>query len=243
MKDRCIMQLHKMIFWGKPKKESFKEISQRAYQVIQLLDSFGEDLKPKYFTAFKKSEAEQYDGTYNTLYSHLKRGVNREGNVVYEDLGYSISFFSSMDNKRSAGIRMTLGVSHKSFVNTLIIKLPQAMDVYSKHVANNLTNLFKELIGAFNPFWGCIVNDLNVERYEGDLYKNHLPSTVHWLNFFGEDTVNKIGLDKIKQAPFQEVVEVGSGYFLKLKEYPIDDFSSEDVALQAEVNRFLGLSY
>jgi len=74
------------------------------------------------------------------------------------------------------------------------------------------------------------------------LAENNLPSTVHWLNFSGEDTVNRIGLDKIKQAPFQEVNEVGSDYFLKLKEYPFDDFSSEDVALQVEVNRFLGLS-
>ena len=236
-----MLQTHSMILWAKPRKEDFNLSVDKAYSILKTLEEFGTELNPKYLKARRKKDAKVYDGTYETLKELLRKGVNKEGQTVFLDLGYSIGFFSSLVNKDAAGISISVGKTHPDFINTVVVNLPQSLSVHDLLVAEKLIQIFKKCIEIFDPYWGCIGNNINVQRFNG-FWKENLPTTIHWVNFFGKDIVNQLGVRKIEQAPIYKTETLGDGYFIRLKENPIKDDSKEDINIQSEMNFYFGFS-
>jgi len=100
--------------------------------------------------------------------------------------------------------------------------------------------LFKECITVFEPFWGGISNSLNIRRYDG-YWGDILPTTIHWVNYFGNQVSEALGEAKILSSPTYFKEKYNSGYFVLLKEEPINDESEEDLDLQQKANIHFGL--
>ena len=230
-----------MILWAKARNEEFKSITDRAYAILKTLKEFGAELSPNYLRAWRKKDAKPFDWTYKTLEELLRKGVNKEGKHEFVDLGYGIGFFSSLIDKDSAGISILVGTTNPQFKNTLLVNLPLTLPIYENHaVVEKLNDLFKKSVLIFEPYWGCIGNNINIKRYNG-YWCNSLPTSVHWINYFGEKIVKQIGIQKFEQVPVNTIEALNKGFFIRIKDLPIDDFSKEDVKMQEYINRYLGL--
>ncbi len=163
-----MLQVHSMLLWANAKNEEFKTSVDRAYALIMALKEFGTELSPNYLTAKRKKDAKVFDYTYEMLEDLIRKGVNKEGKTVFADLGYSVSFFSSLVEKDSAGISLRVGTTNPRFNNNLVVNLPQTYSIYvDTATGERLINLFKKCVEIFDPFWGCLGNGINVRRYDG----------------------------------------------------------------------------
>lgn len=235
------MQTHTLILWSHPKDENFQSAVERAYSVLALLRDFGDELSPKFLTAKRKADAKPFDVKLENLEYVVRRGVNKEGSNSFPELGYRISFFSSLNERDSTKISLTIGTSNPQLKNSLVINFPQSFPLYEEVVlCERVTKLFQELCLLYNPYWGCIQNDVNANQLDA-LWDKSLPTSIHWLNFFGFDTVNLLGDAKIQSAPVLGVIKASTGYFIKIKDMPIDDCNPEDLKLQESINEYFGL--
>lgn len=232
------MEKHTLLFWSPPSSETFDILANKGYQIISALKKFGTELHPNYLSANKKSEATKFDFSREMLEESLRKSVNKEGKEEFPHLGYGMQFFSSLNESESSSISIRIGNTNPRFKNTVVIGLSQEFDVMN--TSDRLTTLFTELIEVLHPFWGAIVNDKNSNRYEG-FWKNNMPTTVHWLNFFGSDLVNRIGAKKIQKADWHRVQQISEGYYLQLSAEPILDADIGAVSKQNKTNRLMGL--
>lgn len=234
------LQTHTLILWAHPNNESFKSTIERAYSVLVLLRDFGDELSPNFLTVKSKADAKPFDVKLENLENVIRKGVNKEGGSNFPELGYRISFFSSLDDKNSAKISLTIGTSNPQLKNSLVINFPQNFHLYQDEaLREKVMKLFKELSSVFNPYWGCIQNDVNANRLDV-LWDKSLPTSIHWANFFGFDIVNLLGVARVQSAPISEVLKASAGYFIKLKDTPIDDNDIRDVKLQESINVYFG---
>jgi hypothetical protein len=235
-----MIQTHSIILWANAKKEDFDITAHKAYGVITALKEFGTELSPNFHRATRKKDVTTFDGTYETLKELLRKGVNKEGKTEFPELGYRIGLFSSFDGKNSSGISILVGVTDFQFKNTVVVDLPQTLPNFDDLVvAEKLVHVFKQCVECFDPFWGCIGNNVNVDRYNG-YWNERLPTATHWVNFFGSDIVKQMGIAKIEQAPVQKIERLGSGYFVMLKETPINDENELDIKIQNKANSYFG---
>lgn len=94
-----MIQRHSIILWKKAerKDKDFEEIAKETYEVLKQFQECPQELRPNYLTAKTKKDIKEFDWNYENFRSMLKKGVNKEGENIFEDLGYSISFFSSLN--------------------------------------------------------------------------------------------------------------------------------------------------
>jgi hypothetical protein len=230
-----------MILWAEPRDEEFDTIIRRAFDTMQALKEFGTEISPNFLTAKRKIDAKPFEWSFKTFEEAVKNGLNKDGENVFPDLGYSISFFSSCVEKDSASISMTIGVSNSKFKNTLVVNLPQSLPLFNNFIVNDkLIQTFKNCVTIFKPFWGCIANKTNSRRFDGYL-NDILPTTTHWVNYWGKDIVKKLGAEKFEKEQGFLIEDLEDGYFLKLKETPINDESADDILSQVRVNKYFGL--
>lgn len=236
-----MIQRHTIILWSKAKNEPFKATVDKAYSLMQLLRNFGPELSPNYESINRKKDAKLFEWSYEAFEKLVKNGVNKEGKNTFAELGYSVSLFSSLNGKESAGISMNIGNTNPRFPNTFIMDLPQTYKMIDNESgAQRIESLFKECIEIFEPYWGCVANSVNSNSFDG-FYKDDLPTTVHWLNYFGRDIVETVGENKIIEAPLSLSVKIGDGYLLKLDKFPINIEDNEIIRKQSEINSILGL--
>jgi hypothetical protein len=236
-----VLQTYSMILWAKANHEDFKVTVDKAYRLLSSLKEYGTELSPNYLPAFRKKEVKPYELDRETLGNLLKKGVNKEGERTSPYLGYHVSFFSALNDDDSAGISLTIGMNDPSFTNSLVIHFPPSLNIFDRDISERLIALFKNCVKIISPFWGGIISSYTIRRY-ATIYKNNLPTTIHWVNFWGEDIIHRISEDKINKASLHSLEKIDSkGYILILKHIPIDDNSEEDIRLQSEVNKRLGL--
>ncbi|MCL6592247.1 MAG: hypothetical protein K6U80_20160 [Firmicutes bacterium] len=235
------MQFHTMILWAKAREMEFEEVVDQAYQLLSYLREFGPELAPNYETVWKKSDAKLLKGTYEELKEIIAKEVKKaEKDDISKGLGYTLGFFSSLNDEESAGISLRIGVSDPKFVNSFIVDFPLNLSLYELFIAEKVYVLFKKCILCFEPYFGFVANNKNSDRYE-KFWHNDRPTTTHWLNFFGEDLVKLFGEQKIKNAPAELIEKVGNGYLIRLKKLPIDDESEFDLQLQRRLNSYFRL--
>ena len=233
-----MIQTHSMILWAKASQKDFDTAALKAYRVLAVLSEFGPQLSPNFITSARKKDAPSFDGTYEKFKELLRKRVNKEGSTEFPELGYSIGFFSSHDSKNSSGIHIQAGVTHPQFINTVVVHFPEALPIFDDAtVAEKLVQVFRKCVEVFDPFWGCISNSVNADRYNGYWYEQ-LPTATHWMNFFGSDIVTQMGIPKIEQAPVQKVERLSNGYFVMLKDSPINDENEFDIKIQNKANLY-----
>jgi hypothetical protein len=232
---------YSLILWAKPKQEEFKVTVDKTYALLASLKQFGPELSPNYLPAWKKKDTKIYDLTYQSLEELIKNKAIKEGKLIFKDLGYSLQFFSSLVDDESAGISLSIGVNNPKFSNTFNLDLPLTMDIFNEEISLRLIGLFKKCVKLFDPYWGCILNSFTLRRLE-HLYVNNVPTTVHWVNYWGNDLVNKITEDRIMMSSLflKEKID-DKGMLLILKKKPIDESNEEDIKIQKIVSRELGL--
>jgi hypothetical protein len=102
------------------------------------------------------------------------------------------------------------------------------------------------LIAINHPYYGCITGTFNYDLYEETyLDKKDIPESVLWVNYWGNDIVENMDLDKgnTEEQLAKKVYEfkkLEEGYFIRLSKDVASDQGSE-VFLQKEVNSLLNL--
>ena len=237
-----MVQRHSIILWKKAEKKNkdFMEISKEAYEVLKLFQDYPQELRPNYLTAKTKNEIKAFDWNFENFSNELKKGVNKEGENAFEDLGYTISFFSSMIENDSCTFQMRAGNKNEKFYNTLIINLPLSLNLYNEKNAVKISKLFEKLVKAYIPYWGCISNKLMSRKY-GKFIEANLPTTVHWMNYWSEDIVRTIGVEKIqKMVDENQLISLKSG-ILSIKDTALDVNKEEDIRFHDKLQKQLFL--
>lgn len=225
-----MIQRHSIILWRKAEKEdkSFEDISKEAYQVLSLFQYCPQELRPNYLTGKTRKDIKKFDWNYVNFSEQLKKRVNKEDKVVFKELGYSISFFSSMDEINSCTFSMTAGNRFEKINNVLIVDLPLSYNLFEKETADIISDLFAKLVQVYKPFWGCISNKAFSRKY-GRLLEGNIPTTVHWMNYWSEDIIRAIGMDKIQNAVnINTTVSFKSG-ILSINETALDVEKEDDI--------------
>lgn len=237
-----MIPVHSMILWAKPREEPFEETVNKTYSILNILKEFGPELSPNFLPAYSKKNVKPFDGSIVTLEELIKKGINKEGKTVFPDLGYTVDFFSSLDDMDAAKISFHVGTTHKRMSNVLVVDFPASFPMYSDNQLNEkIIDLFKKCIAVFDPYWGCISNSLNTRRYNFKLWENDQPKTIHWVNYFGDDMPRKVEERLIKTAPVYKAERYHDGYLIILKKTPIDDENQEDIEIQNKAKDHFGL--
>ncbi len=233
-----MIQKHSFILWAKPIQEDFEITVNKVYQLLLALRDFGPELSPKYKTVRRKKDARPFIISREALAEIIKKKIDSSD---MKDLGCHFGFFSSLNDNAAAGIGLSVGICYPKFNNCFSVNLPLSLPIYeSAEVDEKLIETFKQCIIIFDPFWACISNHVNTSRYSG-YFQDELPTTLHWVNYLDKDIVEKIGEEKLKAAPVGLVKKFNEGYFIKLKEMPIDDKATEDIVLQQRANQYFQL--
>lgn len=217
-----------------PKEEKFETVAREGYKIMILLKSAGLGVEPKYVTVRKKEDAKLFEWSYEEFAKLLKKEEQ-----AMKELGYVISFFSSLDEKSAAGITLCTGVSFKALNNHLDIRFPCEMNFNHTNV-ERIELLFKQCIKILRPYYGEIINNKNIDRFGTSMRKGK-PTTVHWMNYYATPELLRI-LDKAEdEYTFYKKENFQDGCYFRIKDLPINDDSEEDVKLQSYINHLLGL--
>lgn len=237
-----MQQEHSLIFWSKAKAdETFDEAAEKAYRLMQLFMTKDEDFFPKYKVPSRgKNKDLPFEWTFENFKKVLRKGSNREGKIEFLDLGYSISFVSSLDRKKETYLRLNVGTQSPSSHNTMIIEFSENNYLSEKEQADRLEELFKDCIPLFDPYWAAIVNLTN-RRMLNPYDNGGLSAFVHWLNYWNSEYFQEFIKNKIKDAPVLSMTEWHDGYLIKLQENPIDNENPVELEAQRASKEYFGL--
>ena len=231
------MQWFTMGFWRKPEKSgiTFDEISRRTYDTITIFNDQQEEYRPNYQTIMQKKDALPFDWNYDNFYKELKKNINKSGRIVFEELGYSMSFFSSLDDNSSCGYSLRVGNQNEQFINAIIVDFPVLFDISCKQNSTLICDIFQRVVEKFEPFWaGVISNTDNIKQEKSgfprgkEQLKNQLTG-VHWLNYWSNEMISSLGKEKL--ATINNIfpnIKYNDGV-LRLQEKPLN--------LECEVDR------
>ncbi|MGB8453432.1 MAG: hypothetical protein WCD89_14040 [Anaerocolumna sp.] len=235
-----MIQTHSLVLWKKAETREFYAYTKEAYETMQMLISYG-ICSPAYQSVWRKKDAKLFDWNYDNFCIAVKKKVNKEGNIIFNNLGYCIGLFSSLNEEKSSGISLSIGNTDTKFVNSLVINFSPSINLYDEKVAILVNDMFRDCIIKFKPFWGCISNKKNMRKYEGYMDDN-IPNTVHWINYWSDGIINGIGKDKIQVVLDScENCSFENGIF-KIKPIAMNADNEEDIKLQQMINNKLGLS-
>ncbi|MEM2126578.1 MAG: hypothetical protein QXQ53_09320 [Candidatus Methanosuratincola sp.] len=155
-----------------------------------------------------------------------------------------------------SGLSTSLSVDAPAFVRDFDV-LDIGLD--TQHVAGaqamfdfeSLYALFTESTRLFRPFWARVrdLDQIITDRI-GNLHLSvdltKVPDTIHWLNFFDERMVERLGgKEKLLAAPAYEVREWADppGILLVLQREPFDYHAPEHRRRQEEIVKYLELEW
>ena len=225
-----MIQRHSIVLWRKPEKEdrSFEEISKEAFEVMDLFQSYPQELRPNYLPAWRKEDVKEFEWNYDNFRELLKNGVSKEGDRVFLDLGYSIYLFSSLDDEKAGSIWLDTGITSDKFVNSLIVDLPVSYNLYQKETADMISGLFVKLVQIYKPFFGCISNSVLSRKY-GKYLEGNLPTSVHWMNYWTEDIIHAVGMDKIQNLVDNNPTVSFENGILSIRDTALDVENEDDM--------------
>lgn len=233
-----MIQRHSIILWKKAeeKDKGFEEISEEIYRALDLFQTCPMILRPNYLTGVSRRDIKEFSWNLPNFRAVLKNGVNKEGDTLFEHLGYSASFFSSMDEQDSCAFEILAGNKSEKFYNTLIIKLPVSLEVFDKKNADEIRLLFEKLVQEYKPFWGCVSNKALSRKYVKFLEGN-VPTTIHWLNFWSEDILDTIGKEKLQSVVRRNPEVVFRNNILQIKNTAINVELQSDMEYHNELHK------
>lgn len=231
-------QTYTIILWRKAetKEESFDEISKRIYNTLSLLQKYDEIFRPNYLTITKKNCISKFEWNYLNFSSKLQNGVIKIGKDEMSELGYSLSFFSSLNENESCSVTLRVGNKNTRFVNSIIISLPVIVEYSKKSNSNMLKKLFIELVNCFEPYWGCVSNNKFKIGTIGHMCGNK-PLYIHWLNYWSKDVT-----DNVASSFFENLVNFSNVSYkdniLQLSENAFDYRNEKDFLYFQNINNY-----
>ena len=212
-------------------------MTEISYQILAELDSYGEELSPRYLSAIRKKDFKEFDLNIENVKQLLENSANCEGGTVFNDLGRHISFFPSYNEELSCSISIKIGNTSPLFNNTVVIDLPYGhfSGFDSRHEV--FENLFKRLITLFDPFFAFVSN--NRQLRDNGYWEKSKPTYVHWINYYDESTAETIGVKRL--VKLDKCDSFNKGYILKLQDVPIDIHNSKHLEAQQLAGKQLGL--
>lgn len=230
-----------MLFWRKPSKKEkpFEQIAEETYKMFMVfMEKLPENLRPNFKTVSKLGDAKLYDWSFENFSQDLEKGVNHTRDKVFRDLGYSLSFFSSLDNKESCGYMAKVGVTRKDFIDTFIVEFPVGFDYFSEENASMLEEIFCRCLEIFNPYYACFANS-KVKTSYSYLSDDDKPLDAHWLNYFSHDMMKHIKKGSIKRLERDfDGFEFHDG-FIKIQRTPLNAENQKDLELKEQVEGLL----
>lgn len=233
-----MVQRYSIVLWRKAdkKERSFEEVALEAYETLDILQKYPVSFRPNYVTRDYKKNSFIMKWDFDVFCEELKKGVNKEGSRVVEDLGYSVSFFSSEKEEESCSISIAVGVKDNRFINSLIIKLPYGLDLKNNNNVSLVRSLFEMLISKYKPFFGCISNSFAMKKEGRGYIENDIPTCIHWMNYWSDVIVANIGEKKLFQMA-KSIAEVffENGIF-SISNRALDFDNKEDVEYYVRIN-------
>jgi len=223
-----------MIFWARPHELHIDEMTDICYRILTELESYGEELAPKYLPGRRKKDAKEFDLDKE----NIKRLLEEDVNEPFPDHARRIGFFSSLKDELTSSVGIGIGNSSPMFNNVLDVSLPDENFSGLDQRRGDLESLFKRLVSIFNPYFAFLENGLN-NQLSDKFKKDNKPTYVHWLNYYDKSTAKKIGRKKLEHLDQCEAFS--DGYYLKLQDAPIDVNQPEHLELQRQVSEQLGL--
>ena len=93
---------------------------------------------------------------------------------------------------------------------------------------------------TFRPYWGCISNK-TLSRRSGKFLEEHLPTTIHWLNYWSEDIIRTIGMEKVQKiVDANPTISFENGILL-IKNTAFDTENDDDMKFHEELQKQLFL--
>lgn len=239
-----MLQNHSIILWRKsddPRK-TFKQIAEEAFVTLSVFQNFPRQFRPNYIAISSVEKFQEVKWNYENFEKILREGINKENNKTFENLGYSIQMFSSLIDVESFSIQLRVGNKESIFYNTLVVEIPNTMNMLDLNNAELISDLFNQLAQGFVPFWGCVSNKAMMRKYKRYLI-NGKPTTVHWLNYWGEDIQKAIGHEYIKDTleKYSDISFERNIFKIQKKSFDIEDHVSMEFHHDVEKMLRLGI--
>ena len=235
-----MLQYYTLIFWRKHERQdiTFDEIAEQAYKTISIYQKLPEKYRPNYLRVYRKEDAKLFEWSYQNFYNELKKGVNQENGQIFVDLGYSIGFFSALDNNDACGYSIGVGKTNELFSNTFVIDLALDMDYFTPENSKLIEELFRETVQTFEPYFGATINSLMDNCNYFNKTTNELQS-LHWLTYVSPELSTNLKESKLKKLmkKYKEF-EYDNG-FIKLQNIALNAENPKDVKYKEEVEREL----
>ncbi|MBO5352322.1 MAG: hypothetical protein J6A77_03390 [Lachnospiraceae bacterium] len=238
--EKKMIQKHSILLWKKAesKEKNFEEIAKEAFRTLDIFQEYPWILRPNYLTVELEKDIKEFDWNYENFRRTLKESVNREDEIIFEDLGYCLSFFSSTNEIDASGFLMLVGNKNDKFCNVFDMKLPLSLCLYDRENADMIEQIFKKLVYYYKPFWGCVSNSVLSEKY-GRFMEKDLPRTVHWLNYWSDSICSAIGTEKIQRIVREnEEASFTEGIF-KIKNTAINAEAEDEMEYQMQLHNQL----
>lgn len=98
--------------------------------------------------------------------------------------------------------------------------------------------LFEKLTQSYKPYWGCVSNKALARKY-GKYLEGSLPTTVHWINYWSEDILETIGMEKIQNVINKNAMSTFKTGILLIKETALDVEKEDDIRFHTEMHNQL----
>ena len=91
---------------------------------------------------------------------------------------------------------------------------------------------------SYMPYWGCISNKALSRKY-GKYLEGNLPTTVHWINYWSEDIIGEIGMERIQKIVDGNSAIIFQKGILSIKDTALDVDKAEDIIFHDELQKHL----
>lgn len=233
-----MVDTYTMLLWVKPNEDDIEIQTKQVYNLLSILSKVNY-LRPKYLTASNKKNVTEFELSFE----NVKKLITRKKDKQFSDLGSRLSFFTSLNDSESVGISITVGVSNPKFLNSLVINFNIDIKKQKNTSFNELANVFKELINACTPFYGCFTCKSNRNMFNG--YYNdgfNIPNSIFDLNFWGKNVISKLAVNEEILSKMYEYEKIKGGYYIRLQKNPIDTTNTQHMEFQKQVNCMMGIN-
>ncbi|RKH54746.1 immunity 52 family protein [Corallococcus aberystwythensis] len=172
-------------YWG-ARKETPEACANRAAVLFELLAAC-DPLLARWYKSIRSRKGTQklslMPPDVSVLTDLFRRGVNREGRVVFEDLGFHVWFLNESDPK-GVDLRIRCGDFDGTSPNSCFLSLPfdgpNAERVLTPSV---LESVMRGMVTAFEPDWIAAMSDHHRQLDDPD---NKTNAWVGWLTYFSK---------------------------------------------------------
>lgn len=229
-----MIDTYTMILWAKANNNKIDVQARQVFDILSILSQVPY-LRPKYLTAYKKKDTTEFELTLD----NVEKLIIKKRDKQFVELGSKISFFTSLNDDESVGISISIGVSKAKFQNTIVLDLNSDYKEQSVKKFDELSEVFKNLVSVFAPFYGCITSRSNSSMFEAYYDKtNNSPTSIFDINYWDEDIVNNLPIGEIQKKVF-ECAEINRGYYIRLQKEPVNISNINHMKLQKDINCLL----